>query len=65
MSGPEVKREQDVDSVLPSNGGSGAAAEEADPLVHRGGNSHPMTPPEHQNDVIMKVGTHGYTQYGL
>lgn len=48
MSGPEVKREQDVDSVLPNG------AEEADPLVHRG--SHPMTPPEHQNDVIMKVG---------
>merc|ERR1719411_2286224 len=41
----EVKREQDGDD---------------DPLLHRsngGTNSnHPMTPPDHQNDVIMKVG---------
>ena len=48
----EVKREQD-------------GGEEVDPLLqhHRGNgnggsanNSHPMTPPDHQNDVIMKVG---------
>ena len=41
----EVKREQDGDEVV------------VDPLLpHRNnGNNHPMTPPDHQNDVIMKV----------
>jgi len=46
----EVKREQDGDETVV-----------VDPLLHRsnggGTNSnHPMTPPDHQNDVIMKVG---------
>ena len=46
----KVKREQDGDEVV------------VDPLLpHRNngnnGNNHPMTPPDHQNDFIMKVRT--------
>ena len=42
----EVKREQDGDETVV-----------VDPLLHRNGtnSNHPMTPPDHQNDVIMKV----------
>ena len=44
----EVKREQDGDETVV-----------VDPLLHRSGggtnSNHPMTPPDHQNDVIMKV----------
>lgn len=46
----EVKREQD-----------NVGEDEVDPLLHShrgnsGSSNHPMTPPDHQNDVIMKVG---------